>query len=860
VAKASSVSGSSSTRRKRAVPPSEKSTRKKLGAQEAPAQPNLLDDDTRRTIIGVVIAVAALALILIVAWPTNAVVTSFLSLWLRRLLGVGAYLLPIALIAVAGTFIARFERERVPTRSVIGLALILFGMLILLALFTPGAVTADGADTKIFAENEIIVRGGYVGAGPAYVLLALFGFAVSVVIAIGIMVVGLLVIGFSIRKLIATIKRKREELLAREEEEFGVAPDAPYVPAAVPARRSGGFRASADSSSVTQLIGRATARRGPSQPNWGNEQTMAFDDGEFDTVPFAEEPSPTRRRSPETTGQTRAITRKLGSRKTDTSTDGAAEGRKEKAVQAAKAERAEAPKTTSTETRKTSDDFELPKMSLLKVGKAKRKSKALENELAQTAGNLQQTMEDFGIMATVVDWVAGPTVTLFEVDLPPGVRVSRITNLQDDIALALAAPGVRIFAPVPGTHYVGIEVPNAIRENVLLGDVLKEVQGGPLELAIGKDVEGNAIVCDLAKMPHLLIGGTTGSGKSVGINAMIMSMLMRATPREVRFIMIDPKRVEFAPYDGIPHLYVPVVTEPKEAASALSWGVAEMERRLKLFSKVGVRNIGTFNEKVLKGEIEGDGLNGAPEEGDADGQGDGAARGTMPYIVIIIDELADLMMNVGKEVEFSISRIAQLARAAGIHLIVATQRPSANVVTGLIKANITNRMAFNVASGLDSRVILDTSGAESLIGNGDLLLSKPEYSKPVRIQGCFTSDEEIAAVVEAVKSQGEPDYHSEILQTNLISLGDTAPDGSGGSGGSDDPLIWEAAEIVVASGLGSTSNIQRKLKVGYSRAGRIMDMLEEKGIVGPPNGSKPRDVLVDSMELETLKAFEAADE
>jgi len=385
-------------------------------------------------------------------------------------------------------------------------------------------------------------------------------------------------------------------------------------------------------------------------------------------------------------------------------------------------------------------------------------------------------------------------------------------------------------------------VPKAKRENVLLGDVLKDVHGGPLEMAIGKDVEGNSIICDLAKMPHLLIGGTTGSGKSVGINAMIMSMLMRATPSQVRFIMIDPKRVEFTPYNGIPHLYVPVVTEPKEAASALSWGVAEMERRLKVFSKVGARNISQYNEKARSGEL---------------GEDDTAE---LPYIVIIIDELADLMMNVGKEVEFSISRIAQLARAAGIHLIVATQRPSANVVTGLIKANITNRIAYNVASGLDSRVILDVSGAESLIGNGDMLLSKPEYSKPLRIQGCFVSPDEISAVVEAVKEQGEPEYHSEILKTNLISMGDTMPDGSGGSSSSDDPLIWEAAEIVVASGLGSTSNIQRKLKVGYSRAGRIMDMLEEKGIVGPPNGSKPRDVLVDAMELETLKAFEANDE
>ena len=322
---------------------------------------------------------------------------------------------------------------------------------------------------------------------------------------------------------------------------------------------------------------------------------------------------------------------------------------------------------------------------------------------------------------------------------------------------------------------------------------------------------------------------------------MIMSMIMRATPDEVRFIMIDPKRAEFSPYNGIPHLYVPVVTEAKEAASALSWGVAEMERRLKVFSKVGARNIGEYNEMVDTGALEDE----------------SAAK--LPFIVIVIDELADLMMNVGKEVEFSISRIAQLARAAGIHLIVATQRPSANVVTGLIKANITNRMAFNVASGLDSRVILDVSGAESLIGKGDLLLSKPEYAKPRRIQSCWVSPEEISAVVEAVKSQGEPEYHSEILKTNLITLGDSMPDGSGGSVTDDDPLIWDAADIVVATGMGSTSNIQRKLKVGYSRAGRIMDMLEEKGIVGPPNGSKPRDVLVDALELAALRAFEDND-
>ena len=487
--------------------------------------------------------------------------------------------------------------------------------------------------------------------------------------------------------------------------------------------------------------------------------------------------------------------------------------------------------------------FRLPPASLLAQA-SKKRVKAPDSELSATAERLQQTLEDFGIHATVVGWVAGPTVTLFKVDLPSGVRVSRVTALNDDIALALAAPGVRIFAPIPHTNYVGIEVPNQTRQTVLLSEVLEEAEEGPLQVAIGKDVEGNAIVSDLAKMPHLLIGGTTGSGKSVSINAMIMSMLMRATPDEVRFIMVDPKRVEFTPYNGIPHLYVPVVTEPKEAASALSWGVAEMERRLKVFAKCGVRNIGQYNARIESGAV--------TEESEE-------TPSKMPYIVIIIDELADLMMNVGKEVEFSISRIAQLARAAGIHLIVATQRPSTNVVTGLIKANITNRIAFNVASGIDSRVVLDTPGAENLIGLGDLLLSKPELSKPQRIQGCYVSEDDIEAVVEHLKAHGEPEYHGEILKTNIVTLGASSPDGDGGST-ADDPLLWEAADIVVSASMGSTSNIQRRLKVGYARAGRIMDQLEEKGVVGPANGSRPREVLVDAMELETLKAFEANDD
>ena len=477
----------------------------------------------------------------------------------------------------------------------------------------------------------------------------------------------------------------------------------------------------------------------------------------------------------------------------------------------------------------------LPPMSMLRHNPHSDRAAASDKELEQTAQALQDTLAEFNLHAKVVGWISGPTVTTFKVQPGEGERVSRITNLEDDIALSLATQSVRIFAPIPDTSLVGIEIPNRNRQNVYLADVLPYVKGGPLELAIGRDAEGTPVVADLAKMPHLLIAGTTGSGKSVMINSIVITLLMRTQPEDVRLIMIDPKRVELAGYNGLPHLYVPVVTEAKQAASALQWAVSEMERRLKVFEKLSVRKISTYNEKQAAGVWAE--LDNPPQK--------------MPYLVIIIDELSDLMMVAGKDVEASIVRIAQLGRAAGIHLIVATQRPSANVVTGLIKANITNRIAFNVATGVDSRVIIDQSGAEKLTGLGDMLFSKVGWGKPKRIQGCYVSDEEIASVVEFVKEHGQAEYHEEIL--SAVSPATV----SGGSDGSDeDPLLWEAAHIVVESQLGSTSGLQRRLKVGYARAGRIMDMLEEKGIVGPPDGSKPREVLLDEEGLAELEALE----
>ena len=837
---------------------SKSGTRKSAAARShaVEVEPRILDDRTRRDIVGVGFIILGIVLFIAAAAPAGAIVTDFLSESLHVVFGVGCYIMPFFLVAIGGAVLYRMQSERMSLRVTLGLSLILVALLGIIALFTPTTGTGPAA---LFDRIALVTHGGYVGAALAWVGLTLFGPAISAILLIGVAIVGVIVIGFSISAFLEKV-RARYDLdgegaaslipnafgsmrrgrgkppLTTMAESADLPPAAHGAPTArislgeQPRRRSRGAAADTVSdAAVTRQLG--------AQKTDGLVPIQAPDPREVAEV---EDISAVEPAAP--------MTRKLGRRRQE------AEVAEREAAKTKPVSKKTAPKKKKEAPAQpiSKDGFQLPPMTLLATGGARRGS--TEEELRDVAAELQGTLEDFGVMASVVGWVEGPTVTLFKVDLPSGVRVSKVTNLTDDIALALAAPGVRIFAPIPGTNYVGIEVPNRKRQMVYLPDVLEAAGPGPLQVAIGEDVEGHAIVHDLAKMPHVLIAGTTGSGKSVEVNSMIMSVLMRATPAEVRFIMIDPKRVEFAPYDGIPHLYVPVVTECREASSALSWAVAEMERRLKMFSKCGVRNIVSFNEKARAAQATDEAVEKRGEEPPENPYGE-----PIPYIVIVIDELADLMMNVGKEVEFSISRIAQLARAAGIHLIIATQRPSTNVVTGLIKANITCRIGLTVASGIDSRVILDSTGAENLIGQGDLLLAKPEYPKPIRIQGPWIPPEEIDAVVAHLKSQGEPEYHSEILKTNVVTLGDSSPSGEGGSE-ADDPLLWEAADVVVSSDLGSTSNLQRRLKVGYARAGRIMDQLEEKGIVGPANGSRPREVLVDQMELETLKAFEAADE
>ncbi len=484
---------------------------------------------------------------------------------------------------------------------------------------------------------------------------------------------------------------------------------------------------------------------------------------------------------------------------------------------------------------KRPEAYKKPPLNLLKKGDTKGSGDSAM-QLKETALRLQQTLQTFGVKVTVTDISQGPAVTRYELQPEAGVKVSKIVNLTDDIKLNLAATDIRIEAPIPGKAAVGIEVPNKENAMVALRDLLesKEFQSFPenLAFAVGKDIAGKTVVTDIAKMPHMLIAGSTGSGKSVCINTLIMSILYKASPDDVKMIMVDPKVVELSVYNGIPHLLIPVVTDPKKAAAALHWGVAEMTDRYKKFADFNVRDMKGYNKKVEAMAASGD------------------APAKLPQIVIIVDELADLMMVAPGEVEESICRLAQLARAAGIHLIIATQRPSVDVITGLIKANMPSRVAFAVSSGVDSRTILDMNGAEKLLGKGDMLFYPQGYPKPARVQGAFVSDKEVGDVVDFLKNQAIGNVYSEDIQEQIQSMGSAAGGGMGGGSSDKDDYFVEAGRFIIDKDKASIGLLQRAFKIGFNRAARIMDQLYEAGVVGEEEGTKPRKILMSMEEFE----------
>jgi S-DNA-T family DNA segregation ATPase FtsK/SpoIIIE len=731
------------------------------------------------------------------------------------LLGTGKVLVPVALVVGAVLLLAQRRDEDAPPK---GLRL---GLGILLVC----AAAVGLLDLARDSETALNRAGGAIGAGVGAPLRALLGTTGAVIVLVAIGVLGLLlVVGTGIRQVGTTIRAAAQYLGRHLRTFFSLAPPvADDAPASSPARAVLFHDFDVD------LVAEETRAEPDEEPADEAEADEFEDEGDEE---YEEEEEGEEEEEDEDGEYAEEEYEEYDEDEADGEEDDEEyEDEEEEDDDAAHARPAPA------------IAWKLPAASMLK----KSQSKEIDPRLIEQGGEvLEATMREFGVDARLIGSTTGPTVTRYELELAAGVKVNRVTGLAKEIAYAMASHDVRILAPIPGRSAIGVEVPNKLRPIVTLGDVLASDEAKkakhPLEIGMGRDIQGRSVMPNLASFPHVLIAGQTGAGKSSCINSIVTSLLMRTTPAQVRLILVDPKRVELGQYNGVPHLLTEVVTNPKKAANALDWAVREMEMRYDLLADVGVRDITGYNAMYDKGDIP------TPDDPDPD---TGKSYERLPFIVVVVDELADLMMVAARDVETSICRLAQMARAVGIHLVIATQRPSVDIITGVIKANIPSRLAFSVSTLADSRVILDQQGAEKLIGKGDMLLLSASSSRTERIQGAWVDEDCVRKVVAHWRRQTiETNYIAGIQGDESSATKSRADDDEG------DELLEEAMELIVTSGLGSTSMLQRKLRVGFARAGRIMDLLERRGVVGPSEGSKARAVLMSVEELNEMRERE----
>ena len=777
--------------------------------------------------VAVVIMILISILLAILIYTKSGYIGEHLSPILGGIMGAIKYIIPIGTFLIA-IYMTSEDKEYLISKLIqYGIFLLCIATVLSVFQFSNSNLDENGDFSSVvergYELGENNNGGGAIGTAIAFWLIGLLGEVGTVILCIGIGAI-LLVFMFGIKpaEMIADFidsRREEREEKRAEREENKITRMQEDVEERKETKRERRLREKEEQKrEAEQLAEQLTINLNDDSENDGkrkDKKLKKYDHSNDDLIPFN-------------------ISGRVKDKKEEKSNPNEIEANLFKEEQETKEEKVK--QVLQLEHTLTVEDehYEFPPIQLLAEGD-KKAVKGGKKAVADTATRLQKTLYSFGVSAKVENVSVGPAITRYELKPAEGVRVSKIANLADDIALSLAAETIRIEAPIPGKQAVGIEVPNKENEIVPLRDIIDsdsfKNHKSKLAFALGKDVAGEEVVADIAKMPHVLIAGATGSGKSVCINTLIASIIYKAKPSEVKLVMVDPKVVELSVYNGIPHLLIPVVTDPKKAAGALAWAVQEMVNRYSLFASKNVRDIKGYNASL---EEEGEGQK-------------------LPQIVIIIDELSDLMMVSPKDVEDSICRLAQMARAAGMHLVIATQRPSVDVITGIIKANIPSRIAFSVSSQVDSRTILDMAGAEKLLGKGDMLFYPAGAPKPTRIQGAFISDKEVEKIVDFIKNNGEATYNDEILQQIENSNSTDKEIDSQDEDDNTDPLLMEAIDVVVETGQASTSFIQRRFKVGYARAGRIIDQMEERGIISGFQGSKPREVLMTKERWEELK-------